>query len=56
MLLDFNIFCAGCGKEMQYGEHWREPLSKSLVCGKVCLDKVQMAYASAIVGKNKKNG
>jgi hypothetical protein len=46
---DFEIFCAGCGKSMSYRRAWREPLSHALVCGKECLDKVQLDYCGMIV-------
>ena len=48
---DFELFCAGCARPMSYQRAWREPLSKSLVCGKECLDKVQLDYCGMIVVK-----
>jgi len=48
---DFELFCAGCARSMSYQKAWREPLSKALVCGKECLDKVQLDYCGMIVVK-----
>ena len=54
-MMDFTLFCAGCAREMSYQKAWRDTgLSKALVCGKECLDKVQLAYCAMIVGANKK--
>lgn len=39
---------------MSYQASWREPMSKSLVCGKECLDKVQLDYCGMIVAPVKK--
>jgi len=50
---DFTLFCAGCARPMSYISAWRESLSKALVCGKECCDKVQMDYCTMIVSGNK---
>lgn len=48
------IKCATCGLDVSWEKAWREPLTKALVCGKVCLDDLQKRYATELVESVKK--
>ena len=53
-MMDFTLYCAGCGREMSYQKAWRAGLVHTLVCGKECHDKVENDYCRAIVQRNAK--
>jgi hypothetical protein len=45
----FKVFCAGCGREMEYRHAWWESLSKVPVCGEECLGTVQKGYVHGLL-------
>ena len=47
--MNFNLFCAGCGRVMSHDKAWRAGLVHTLVCGKECHDKVENDYCNAII-------
>jgi hypothetical protein len=45
------IHCAYCGQPIKYSAAWYDSLSRTKICGKECLDKIQVAYARLIMRK-----
>lgn len=46
-----KIFCAACGKLIEYEAAWRDSLSQTKICDKNCLEKIQRDYALMILRK-----
>lgn len=46
-----EIYCAACGKLINFESAWRDSLSNTKICGKQCLEKIQLGYAKMILRK-----
>lgn len=46
-----KIYCAACGKPIDFESAWRDSLSQTKICDKQCLEKIQKDYAKLILRK-----
>lgn len=54
IFLRMKIFCAACGKQIDFHAAWRDSLSQTKICDKKCLEKIQDDYAKMILDWNRK--
>lgn len=44
-----KIYCAACGKQIDFAAAWRDSLSQTKICDKQCLEKIQNDYSRMIL-------
>lgn len=48
-----KIYCAACGKLIDFRWAWRDSLSQTKICNRECLTKIQQEYAKMILRKER---
>jgi hypothetical protein len=48
----FEIYCANCGRVIDFNGGWRESLSKLVNCGEACNSELSLKYARMIMRKD----